>query len=289
MMPANATTESSALAGATFMSLAMLAGAGIDISVKALAGDFSTAQIVFLRSLLALPVVLAICAHQGVLAELTRPRWGWQLYRGVLVAGANFGFFFGLAHVPLVTAVLLAYLAPVLIVLLARPLLGERVGIRRWCGIGVAFTGVLVVVRPTELDVSPAVLAILGSAACWALLSISNRKLAGTVSVGVLSFYTMPISALLGGWFSLGAWSTPGLDDWMLFLTAGCAGGLAHTLVATAYRHASVAVVAPFEYTTLIWTALAGWLFWNELPSAWVWVGGAAVIAGGYLAVRGRD
>ena len=280
--------ESNAVLGAGYMSLAMLAGAAIDISVKALAGDFSTAQIVFLRSLLALPIVLAICAQQGVVAELLAPRWGWQLYRGLLVAGANFGFFYGLAHVPLVTAYMLGYVSPVLIVILARPMLGERVGVRRWIGIMVAFAGVLVVVQPTTLTISPAELAILGSSACWALLSISNRQLGGQVSTGVLSFYTMPVSALLGGALTVGGWQAPTTVDWWLFLCAGTAGGVAHTLVAIAYRHARAGVVAPFEYTALIWSALAAWLFWQEAPEPRVWVGGVAVIIGGYIALKGR-
>ena len=129
------------LLGVSLMSLAMFTAAGIDISVKALTGGFDTPQIVLLRSLFALPVVLLICHYQSGLRSLATPRWGWQIYRGLLTAGANFGFFYALAHVPIVTALLLSYIGPVLIVLLSRPLLGERVGLHQWLGISVAFTG----------------------------------------------------------------------------------------------------------------------------------------------------
>jgi drug/metabolite transporter (DMT)-like permease len=281
--------EQRTLLGVSLMSLAMLTAAGIDISVKALTGGFDTPQIVLLRSLFALPVVLLICHYQSGIRALATPRWGWQVYRGFLTAGANFGFFYALAHVPIVTALLLSYIGPVLIVLLSRPLLGERVGLHQWLGIGVAFAGVVLVLRPASLSLPPPALAILGSALCWALLSISNRRLAGVEPAGVLAFYTIPVSALLAGALTVGHWAPPGDADWLLFALAGVCGGVAHLLVAMAYRHANAAVIAPFEYTALIWISLAGYLFWNERPELVTWLGGAAVIFGGWLALRSRE
>ena len=277
------------LLGVSLMSMAMFTAAGIDISVKALTGGFDTPQIVLLRSLFALPVVLLICHYQSGLKSLARPRWGWQIYRGFLTAGANFGFFYALAHVPIVTALMLSYIGPVLIVLLSRPLLGERVGLHQWLGISIAFAGVVTVLRPDSLSLPPPALAIFGSAVCWALLSISNRRLAGEVPTGVLTFYTVPISALLAGLLTMGNWTEPVGTDWLLFAIAGCCGAGAHLLVAMAYRHANAAVIAPFEYTALIWISLAGYLFWNEQPDLFTWVGGAAVILGGWLAMRSRE
>lgn len=281
--------EQRTLLGVSLMSLAMLTAAGIDISVKALTGGFDTPQIVLLRSLFALPIVLCICHYQSGIRSLATPRWGWQIYRGLLTAGANFGFFYALAHVPIVTALLLSYIGPVLIVLLSRPLLNERVGLHQWLGIGVAFAGVVLVLRPTSLSLPPPALAILGSALCWALLSISNRRLAGVEPPGVLAFYTIPVSALLAGLLTVGHWVPPQGGDWVLFATAGICGGTAHLLVAMAYRHANAAVIAPFEYTALIWISLAGYLFWSERPEPLTWLGGAAVIFGGWLAMRSRE
>lgn len=281
--------EQRTLLGVSLMSLAMLAAAGIDVSVKALTGGFDTPQIVLLRSLFALPIVLLICHKQSGLRALATPRWGWQLYRGCLTAGANFGFFYALAYMPIVTALMLSYVGPVLIVLLSRPLLGERVGLHQWLGVGLAFSGVLVVLRPETLYLPPPALAILGSALCWALLSISNRRLAGIESAGVLAFYTIPISALLAGFLTMGEWQAPEAVDWLLFAITGVCGATAHLLVAIAYRHANAAVIAPFEYTALIWISLAGYLFWNEQPDSFTWLGGVAVIAGGWVAMRSKE
>ena len=182
--------SSAPLIGASYMSFAMLMGAGIDISVKALAADYATAQIVLLRAVMAAPLVLVICHFQGGLKALATPKWGWQLYRGLLTAGANFGFFYGLAHIPLVNAVLLAYLAPVLIVLLARPLLGERVGLHRWLGVLIAFAGVLVVVRPGAELIGIGVILVLGSRVFTAAQKILAKKLSATERTSTIVAYT---------------------------------------------------------------------------------------------------
>ena len=268
------------------MCAAMLGGASIDVAVKALAGDYDTPQIVLLRSAIALPVVLLLVAHQVGLAPLARAGWAWQLWRGLLTAGANFGFFYGLAYVPLVTALMLAYLGPVLIVVLARPLLGERLHGARLEGVTVGLSGVLFVITPTELQIHPAVWAILGSTVCWALLSLSNRQLAGRVSTPVLTFYTYPVALVLAAGLTIGHWQTPQGYDWLLFAVAGLGSIVAHGFAALAYRHAAAGVVAPFEYTALIWIALAGYLFWGEVPEWRIWIGGVAVMTGGYIAMR---
>lgn len=164
--------------GATLMCGGMLAGSSIDIGVKALAGDYSTAQIVFLRGLIAIPIVLALVQQQMGVRALAKLSWRWQLWRGLLTAGTNFSFFYGLIYVPLVTALMLAYVGPVLIVLFARPLLGERITLLRMAGVLIGLAGVLYVIQPGSLEIHPAIFAILGSALCLALLSINNRQLA---------------------------------------------------------------------------------------------------------------
>ncbi len=274
--------------GAICMCVAMLGGTSIDISVKALADTYTTPQIVFLRSVIALPLILAIVYQQMGLGSLLKVTPGWQLWRGILTAGANFGFFYGLIYVELVTALMLAYIGPVLIVLLARPLLGEHISATRMLGVLIGFGGVLFVIQPDGFDIAPGILAILGSAVCWALLSISNRQLSTRVSTPVLTFYTYPVSLVLGAWLSIDTWVTPIGWDWALFTVAAVGSVIAHGFAALAYKYAAAGVVAPFEYTALIWITLAGYIFWGEVPAWTVWVGGTAVIIGGYLALRSR-
>jgi drug/metabolite transporter (DMT)-like permease len=285
-MPSAINDQNHVTLGALCMCAAMLAGTSIDVSVKALAPTYSTAQIVFLRSVIALPLLLALVHYKVGLPALTTAGWGWQLWRGLLTAGASFGFFYGLIYVPLVTALMLAYIGPVLIVLLARPLLGEHISPGRLVGVLLGFAGVVFVIRPDSLTIEPAVWAILGSATCWALLSISNRQLATKVSTPVLTFYTYPVSLIIAGIWTVGSWVTPAPLDWLLFLITALGSALAHGFAALAYRYAAAGVVAPFEYTALIWISLAGFLFWGEVPAWTVWVGGTAVILGGVVALR---
>ena len=276
----------------------MFMAACVDVAVKALAGSYGTAQIVLLRILLSLPLVLAFCHLQGGLRSLIAPRWGWQSYRGLLAAGANFGFFYSLAHLPLLTAVLLAYISPVLIVLLARPLLGEHIGLNRWLGVGVAVAGVLLILGPgaprIDLDEplsGPALgaLAVLGSALCWALLSLSNRQLATRETPAVMLFYTMPVSGFLAALLTMGDWVPPSPGDWLWFLLAGCCGGGIHFGVVLAYRFTPAGAIAPLEYTNLIWAALGAYLLFGEVPNSSAALGGGAIVLGGYLALRSRS
>ena len=74
--------------------------------------------------------------------------------------------------------------------------------------------------------------------------------------------------------------------DWPFFAVAGTAGAFVHLFAAMAYRQAPAAAIAPFEYTALIWTAVAGYVFWDEVPANQMWLGGAAIIVGGYLALQ---
>ncbi len=275
--------------GALCMCIAMIGGTSIDISVKALAPHYSTAQIVLLRSAIAMPLILALVWRQVGLPALGQAGFVWQFWRGILTAGANFGFFYGLIYVELVTALMLAYVGPVLIVLLAKPLLGENISAMRFAGVMLGFAGVLFVIQPAGLDIHPGILAILGSAICWALLSISNRQLAGRVSTPVLTFYTYPVSLILAGVLAVPEWQTPEGWHWALFAVAALGSLVAHGFAALAYKYAAAGVVAPFEYTALIWISLAGYLFWGEIPQWTVWVGGTAVILGGYIAMRSRS
>jgi drug/metabolite transporter (DMT)-like permease len=283
--------------GAAWMCTAMFMAACVDVAVKAVSGSYGTAQIVLLRIVLSLPLVLAFCHVQGGLRSLLTPRWGWQCYRGLLAAGANFGFFYSLSQLPLLTAVLLAYISPVLIVLMARPLLGEHIGLHRWVAVGVAFGGVLLMLGPgaplIRLDEplsGPALgaLSVLGSTLCWALLSLSNRQLATRENPAVMLFYTLPLSGLIALVLAVDEWVPPAVSDWLWFLLAGSCGGAIHFGVVLAYRHAPAGAIAPLEYTNLIWAALAAFLLFGEAPNVTAVLGGGAIITGGYLALRAR-
>ena len=272
------------------MVFAMFLAACIDITVKALTSGYSTPQIVLVRTVFALPLVLAFCHFYGGLDTIFSPRWRWQIYRGLLAAGINFGFFYGLAYVPLVTAVLLAYISPVIIVVLSHFILKEQVGLQRIIGCLIGLAGVLCIVQPGAIEWNPGMLAILASALCWALLSLSNRQLAGVENAAALTFHTLPISGVIAAVLTANHWVQPQqLLDWLLFAIIGLAAGSTHFFVAMAYKHAKAATVAPLEYTNLIWAGAGAYFFWQEIPTLMSVIGGVGILLGGFLAVRAKN
>ncbi len=268
------------------MVLAALVGSGIDASVKALQSGFDTPQIVLLRLLFALPFVLLFAHLSGGLGSIRPKRPAWHVLRAVCASGATFGFFYALGELPLLLCATIGFASPLLIALLSRPFLGERVGLRRWVGIMIGFIGVLVALQPGTTAWHPAMLAILGSTLCWAMLAISARRIGADEPTGAMVIFTMPLSLVIAFSLTLTEWVTPAPVDWLLFALAGICGAAVHYCVVFAYSHTRAATVAPMEYTGLLWAALLGFMFWNEIPSLWTLVGAAVIIIGGLIVLR---
>ena len=131
-------------------------------------------------------------------------------------------------------------------------------------------------------------IAILCSMVCWALLSISNRQLSGRVDPSVLGFYTTPLSVVIAGLIIWDDWFNPNPVEWMLYMLMALFGALTQYLTALAYKYSQAGAIAPLEYSNLIWAAIASWLIWNELPDLLIWLGGALIIAGGLISLRGE-
>jgi drug/metabolite transporter (DMT)-like permease len=187
--PAPPARRHRALAGVGWMTGAMAAGTGIDAGVKALQGAFDTPQIVFLRLLFALPVILTTIHFAGGFGTLRTLRWRWHAFRACCASGATFGFFFALGELPLVVAVTIGFAAPLIVAALSRPVLGERVGPVRWAGIATGFAGVLVALQPGTTAWHPAMLVVLGSTTCWALLALSARRIGEDERMGAMVLY----------------------------------------------------------------------------------------------------
>ncbi|MDX1515433.1 MAG: DMT family transporter [Woeseiaceae bacterium] len=264
-------------------------GLGLDLCAKELLETYPLEQFVFLRSITGIAIFLLLSGQFGGLKNLVTPRWPWHLLRALLSSGAMFGFFFGLSRMPLVNALTLGFTAPLMVTALSVPLLGEHVGWRRWLAVSVGFVGVLIVLRPGAGILTPAALAVLFAAFCYACLAITARHLGTTESSYALSVYAVAGPMLLSGLLSLDApWTAPDLKGWTLFLLAGACSVLAWIGIVGGYRRASPALLSPFEYTALIGGALAGYFIWGEVPDRWVVVGALVIVAAG-LAVVYRE
>jgi len=274
-------------AALSYLMLGIAGGLALDIFAKLLLVDYSLEQFVFLRSAFGVLFFLMSARWYGGFSSLKTERWIWHLLRTVLATGAMFGFFFGLTRMPLVNALTIVFAAPLIVTALSVPFLGEHVGWRRWLAVVAGFIGVLIVLRPGRGMFTPASIAVLIAAFCWAGLSLTARKLASTESSFSLSVY-ITAGPLVASTFLLpGNYTAPTAEAWTLFIAAGLSSALAWVGIVGGYRRASPVVLAPFEYTALIGAAIAGYLIWDEVPDRWVVSGGAIIIASGiYIVYR---
>ena len=271
-----------------FLLFGVAGGLGLDLCAKTLLADYGLAQFVFLRSIFGLLIFLAMMRRFGGFDSLKTKVWPWHLLRTLLASGAMFGFFFGLARMPLINALTLGFTAPLMVTALSVPFLGEHVGWRRWTAVVFGFVGVLIILRPGAGLMAPAALAIIAAAFCYACLAITARKLSITETSFSLSVYVITGPLLFAGLLLPGNWSAPTASGWMLFLLAGICSTAAWIGIIGGYRRASPAMLAPFEYTALIGGAIAGYYIWHEVPDRWV-VTGALVIIGSGLFVVYRE
>lgn len=261
-------------------------GLGLDLCAKELLQTYSLQEFVLMRSIIGVIIFLSLAPRLfGGFRMLETRRWKWHVLRSALAVGAMFGFFYGLAKMPLVNALTLGFTAPLMVTALSMPFLGEHVGWRRWMAVIVGFTGTLIMLRPGSGEFTFASVAILIAAFCYACQAITARYLT-TESMLSLSVYVMAGPLIIAiGTMSGDVWLTPDKKGWLLFVGAGICSVIAWVGFIRGYRGASPALLAPFEYTALIGGAIAGYLIWGEVPDRWVVAGGATIMASGLYVV----
>jgi drug/metabolite transporter (DMT)-like permease len=196
-------------------------------------------------------------------------------------------FVYALRSLPLSTAYSIFFVAPLLITAMSVPLLGERVGPRRWIAIAVGLIGVLVLLRPTgEGMLSLASLAVLGAALAYAISAITVRLLARTDSTQAMMVWLMAMLAIGAGALAWPDWvPIRGADLWLI-LGVGVAGGLGQYAITEAFRLGEASLIAPLEYTALVWGVLLDLSLWGVLPDAITWLGAAIIVASGLYLLR---
>jgi drug/metabolite transporter (DMT)-like permease len=267
--------------GIVLMLVSVLLFACMDAVVKWLGATYPTMQIVFFRSLFAfLPLSFFIFRGIGLSALRTR-RPLQHAVRSLVGLMAMTSFFYAYSQMPLANAVAIGFAAPMFMTALSVPLLGEKVGPRRWIAVLVGFAGVLVIVRPDAGVFHAAAPVALAGTVFYALAMIFVRRLGRTETSTAIVFYFTLSATLVSGLFMPFVWVAPDAQGWILLILVGLIGGLAQMAMTNAVRLADISVVAPFDYTGLLWTALLGFLIWSEVPSLHVWLGAAIVVASG--------
>ena len=269
-----------------YLLVGITGGLGLDLSAKWVLQTYPLEQFVMIRSAVGVSIFLLLVGRFGGWRSLKTRRWGWHLLRTAMAVGAMFGFFYGLSQMPLVNALTLVFVAPLMVTALSVPMLGESVGWRRWLAVSIGFVGVLIMLRPGVQPVSLADVAVLIAALCYAVLAITARKLADTESSYSMAVYVvwgpMLVAAVL---MDDGGWISPDVTGWLLLFIAGACSVIAWIGIIGGYRRAPPAMLAPFEYLALVGGAIAGYLIWDEVPDRWVVIGAIIIIGSGLFVV----
>jgi drug/metabolite transporter (DMT)-like permease len=275
------TASNAAVRGILFISLSVLLFSCMDALIKWLATDYPLGQLIFFRNCFAFLPLAPFLYRAGGVATLRTSRLGGHMVRGLAGLAAMACTFLAFALLPLADAVALTLSGPLFLTALSVPLLGERVGVRRWSAVVVGFAGVLVMTRPGAGVFEPAALLAIAGAVLYALAMISIRRLSTTEPPTTIVFYFTLIAMIVSGFSLPFQWTTPDFVDFLLLVALGLLGGSAQLAMTQAFRLAPVALIAPFEYTALIFAMGFGWLFWRDVPDVYLLAGAALVIGSG--------
>lgn len=276
-----------AIRGIALMCAAFLLFSMLDATAKLLRQDYALPQIVWARYTGQVVVALLLLWPHLRHGPWRSTRPGMQILRGLLLFGATLFNIVAVRYLQLAETAAIYFATPLLVAALSVPLLGERVGPRRWAAIAVGFVGVMIVIRPGFGMVHWAVGFSCMTALCGAFYQILTRKVAGVDRAHTALLYSGAVGAVAITPFTPLGWVAPDGMGMMLMVAIGFLGGLGHWLLTLAHGYASAPTLAPFSYSQIIWMPALGYLLFGDVPSIWTLVGGSIVVMSGlYLLHR---
>jgi drug/metabolite transporter (DMT)-like permease len=255
----------------------------MDTIGKSLTASYPVEQVVWARYFFSLLILGLLIPPVGVRELVGTRRMGLQLGRGLLLALATLCMMSAISVIPLADAYTITFAAPHLVTVFSIPLLGERVGWRRWSAVLVGFAGVLIVIRPGIGAVHWAMVLPLITAVCFALYQILTRK----VSAGpgespfAMLFYLGLVGTVVFSALVPFVWRPVATLDWAWMVTMGVLGAVGHLMLIRALTLIPASVVSPFMYTQIVWALILGYLVFGDLPDGWMLTGAAVIIASG--------
>lgn len=268
------------LRGAAFGLAAMAAYASHDVVIKILGGRYSPFQTMFFVALMSLPVLVLVAAGRS--GNGLRPRYpGWIALRTLCMTVGLLGGMTAFAALPLTQVYAILFSMPLLITALSVPMLGERVGAPRWIAVLVGLLGVLIVLRPGQAALSAGHLGALVSALGGAMAAVIARRLGGREDALVLVIWPMMLNLALSALaLPLVYQPMPGGDLGLAALIA-LFGLIGASLNVLSYRFGEAALVAPMQYSQILWAVLYGWLLFSETPDRATLLGLTVIIGSG--------
>lgn len=269
--------------GIRLMCMAMFVLACMDTISKQLASTYPISQILAVRFwIFTAFAVFVLC--RGRIVEALRTAHPWlQLSRGLIITLEVAVFVLAFRYLPLADVHAIGGVAPLLVTALAAPFLGEKIGVHRWCAVGVGFVGLLIIIRPGLSVFNPAAIIPLVGACLWAAYQLLVRRTSDD-SAGTLMIYMSIIGAVVMGSIAPFQWVHPDARGWGLLIALGIVGSLGHWLLIRAIQSAPASQLQPFHYSVLLWASALGYLVFDDLPDAWTIVGGGLIVISGTYA-----
>lgn len=259
----------------------------LDAANKHLTVSYAVVQVVWARYFFQMLLVPLIVGRVGVRSVVRSKRPLLQVVRSLFLVCASGAMVTALHFIPMAEASIIAKTGPLIVTALAIPLLGERVGARRWAAVAVGFAGVLIIIRPGFGTAHWAMFLPLFSTTCFALYQITTRKLAAVDPPVTTFLYSGVVGAVVLTAIVPFFWTAPDAAGWALMAGVGLASGFGHYLLIHAYRRAQASVLAPFSYVSIIWAVTFGYLVFGDFPSDTTFIGAAIIVAsGGFVFYR---
>lgn len=271
--------------GIALMLLTTFMFVSLDVLAKYITQSYPVVQAVWARYFFH-AVLLVVILGRRLPTYLPTRKPLLQLVRSALLLVTTLLFFLGLRSMKVVDASSIMFAGPLLVTALSMPLLGERVGPRRWSAVVVGFCGALVIVRPGTGMMQPAAVYPLLAVCCYAFYQIITRQLSRHDSSVTTLIYTAVVGGLVTSALLPWNWVTPDALTWLLMAGLGVLGAAGHYTLIRALSYAPAAVVAPLGYTSLLWSTSLGFLVFGDLPDAWTLGGAGIIIASGLYVLR---
>ncbi len=274
-----------AIRAALWMSGALLSFMTMAIAGRQLSAELTTFQILFFRSFVGLVVVIALLQRSGWKRVKTHV-FGTHLLRNVAHFGGQYGWFYGIASIPLSEVFAIEFTVPIWTAILATIFLGERMNRVRVLAVALGFVGILVILRPGMAVVTVPALAVLGGALCYAISHVFTKRLSATESPLTILFYMTVIQLPLGLVPALPHWVWPSAALWPWVGLVALTALSAHYCLTRAFQLADATVVMPMDFLRLPLIAVVGFLFYGEAVSVWVFAGALIVCAATWLNLK---
>lgn len=276
------------LAGIALTSLAYFLFTVHDAVIKTMVVSYAVWQILFFRSLTILIGCLLLGGRPLISETVNSPVIGQMFLRSFLIMSAWLCYYTAAKDLQLAELTTIYFAAPVIVTVLAILLLGEQVSAMHWTAVLIGFVGVFIACDPTNLGFTLPVLLVLAAAFLWGLSIVLLRKIAMREKTTVQMMLNNGFFLVTAGVPMLFFWQTPDLAGVLMLTGAGIIGGFAQFALFEGMKRAPASVIAPFEYTSLIWAFLLGYLIWGDIPRNEVFAGAVLIVFAGLLIIVGE-